>query len=230
MNMQIKTKKDWVIAFIFALLIIYGVTTRFSYRLQSFLLEYGNPKLTNMNQPRGYGNLIITLLIMTLLIEILLIAYRKSIKIKAVTLLVGTLCAVLLFAGYLFNCNLIVSVIGTEEPISVHANGWGTDISLSMNKDQQDKLIAYCETLELVSTNQEKALENTFYADGNITGNSLLIWITYPKKYGHNYDLMVCEYDNMIFVRKGYNNKNKEIVTFYKDNGLLSLINQMKEK
>jgi len=183
-----------------------------------------------MNQPRGYGSLIITVLIMTLIIEILLIAYHKSIKIKIFTLLAGILFSGLLFAGYLLNCNLIVSVIGNEEPISVSANGWGTDIHLNMNKEQQDKLVSYCETLEPVSTGQEKKFESTFYADGNITGNSLLIWMTYPKKYGHNFDLMVCVYDNMIFVRKGYNNSNKEIVTFYKDNGLLSLINQMKEK
>ena len=229
MNLPIKTKKDWVIAFIFALLIIYGISTRFSFRLQSLLLEYGNSKLTNMNQPRGYGNLIITALVMTILIEIMLMAYRKSTKIKIITLLSGMLCAALLFAGYLFNCNLIVSVIGNEEPVSVSANGWGTDIKLNMNKEQQDKLVSYCETLGPVSADQEKELENSFYADGNITGNSLLIWITYPEKYGHNFDLMVCVYDNMIFVRKGYNNRNKEIVTFYKDNGLLSLINQMKE-
>jgi hypothetical protein len=229
MNIQIKAKKDWVIAFIFALLIVYGISTRFSYRLQSLLLEYGNSKLTNMNQPRGYGNLIITALVMTIIAEILLIVYRKSIKIKIFTLLAGMLCAVLLFAGYLFNCNLIVSVIDIEKPVSVRANGWGTDINLNMNTEQQDKLVSYCETLEPVPADQEKELENVFYADGNMTSNSLLIWITYPKKYGHNYDLMVCVYDNMIFVRKGYNNRNKEIVTFYKDNGLLSLINQMKE-
>jgi hypothetical protein len=183
-----------------------------------------------MNQPRGYGNLIITVIIMTLIIEILLIAFHRSIKIKIITLLAGILCAVLLFAGYLFNCNLIVSVIGKEEPISVRANGWGTDINLNMNKEQQDKLVSYCETLEPISADQEKKSESTFYADGNITGKSLLIWITYPKKYGHNFDLMVCVYDNMIFVRKGYDNRSKEIVTFFKDNGLLSLIDQMKDK
>lgn len=230
MNLKIKTKKDWVIAFIFALLIVYGITTRFSFRLQSFLLEYGNPRLTNMNQPRSYGNLIITVLVMTLLIEILLAAYHKSVKMKVTILLAGIVCSVFLFAGYLINCNLIVSVMGKEEPVSVHANGWATNIALTMSKEQQDKLVSYCETLQPVSKEQEKKSESTFYADGNITGDSLLIWIVYPKKYGHNYDLMVCVYDNMIFVRKGYNYRDKEIVTFYKDNGLVSFINQMKEK
>ena len=230
MNIKIKTKIDRVIAFIFSLLIIYGITTRFSYRMQAILLEYGNSKLTNMNQPGGYSNLILTVLIMTLLIEILLIAYRKPLIIKIITLVAGILCTLLLFAGYLFNCNLIVSVLGHEEPVSVSANGWGTDINLTMNKGQQDTLVSYCESLEPVSQDQEKELESTFYANGNITGNSLLIWITYPQKYGHNYDLMVCVYDDMIFIRKGYNNKSKEIVTFYKDNGLLSFINQLRGK
>lgn len=229
MNLKIKTKKDWAIAFIFTMLIIYGITTRFSHRFQSFLLEYGDPRLTNMNQPRSYGNLIITILIMTILVEVLLMFYRKSVKLKIITILVGLVCSVLLFAGYLFNCNLIVSVIGKEEPVSVHANGWATDINLNMNKEQQDRLVSYCETLLPVSIEQEKELESTFYADGNITGDSLLIWITYPKKYGHNFDLMVCVYENMIFIRKGYNNNNKEIVTFYKDNGLLSFIDHLRQ-
>lgn len=225
MNFKIKTKKDWAIAFVFTMLIIYGITTRFTYRYQSFLLEFGDPRLTNMNQPGGYGNLIITVLIMTILVEILLVFYHKSLKLKIITVLVGIVCSVILFVGYLFNCNLIVSVIGKEEPVSVHANGWANDINLNMNKEQQDKLVSYCETLQPVSIEQQEKLKSAFYADGNITCNSLLIWITYPKKYGHNYDLMVCVYENMIFIRKGYNNKNKEIVTFYKDNGILSLIN-----
>lgn len=230
MNLKIKTKKDWIIAVIFTFLILYGITTRFSYRIQAFLLDYGNSKLTNMNQPRGYGNLIITLLIMTILAEFLLFLYHQSVNVKIITLLAGIICSGLLFAGYLLNCNLIVSVMGKTEPVSVRADGWTSKMNLDMTREQEAKLVSFCETLQPVSAQQEKRLEQAFYANGNMTGDSLLIWITYPKKYGHNYDLMVCVYDTMIFVRKGYNNKNREIVTFYEDNGLLSFINQLKNK
>jgi hypothetical protein len=161
------------------------------------------------------------------LIEILLIYYKKPGKLKVMTIVGGILCVLLLFGGYLLNCNLIVSVAGKENPISVHANGWATDLKLNLNREQQDKLVSYCETLQPVSAEQEKKLESKFYSNENIVGNSLLIWITYPKKYGHNYDYMVCVYDNMIFVRKGYNYKNRELVTFFQDNGLLSFIAQM---
>lgn len=141
MNIRIKTKKDWVIASIFALLVIYGITTRFSFRLQAFLLPFGNSKLTNMNQPRSYGNLIITTLIMTLLAEIVFIIHHKPVRVKIIAPLAGFLCSVLLFAGYLINCNLIVSVTGKEEPKSVHARGWGTDMKLNMNGEQQNQLV-----------------------------------------------------------------------------------------
>lgn len=229
MDFKIKSRKDRIIAFAFALLIIYGITTIFTQRLQTLLLEYGNPKLTNMNQPGGYGNLIVTVLVMTLLVEIVLFLYHKSVKMKVIAVLTGILCAVLLFVAYLINCNLIVSVAEKEEPVSVHANGWASDISLNMNAEQQERLVSYCKTLKPVSGQQEKELESKFYANGQMTGDSLLIWIQYPKKYGHNYVLSVCVYDDLIFIRKGYNNHQKEIVTFYQDNGLLSLVNETKE-
>lgn len=229
--MKIKTKKDWIIALIFTVLIIYGITTRYSYQFKSFLLNYGNVKLTNMNQPGGYGNLIITILVMTLIIEVILIYKRKSLKYKLLTPFVGIVCSVLLFIGYLINCNLIVSVIGKEEPIQIHADGWNSDSDIVIDDKEKEQLITYCETLKPVPFKQEREYENLYYkSGGSMTTDSFFIWITYPKKYGHHYDLMVCVYQSKIFIQKGYNQENKAIVTFFQDNGLLALVNDMKLK
>lgn len=227
-RLRIKTKRDWCITFIFTILIVYGITTGFSFKLQSWLLNFGNPKLTNMNQPKSYGNLMITALTMTVIIEILLFLYHKSVKIKLITIVAGIACTGFIFMGYLMNCNLIVSVIKNSESIRMHIGGWGREVNVTMDEGQKEKLISYCEKLKPVSKMEEKKLEKSFYSSKtDITVESILIWTTYPKKYGHNYDMMVCVYNDMIFIRKGYDNHQREIVTFFKDNGLIDLIEEV---
>ncbi len=222
---KITSRKDWIIAFVFTSLVVYGVSSHYSFRLQSFLLTYGNSRLTNMNQPRGYANLMVVFLVMTLITEIILFLYHKSWVKKLVTALAGVILTLLIWAGYLINCDLIVSVIHTSEPSSIHVGGWGHQVDVTMNEEQKEQLITYCETLQPVNAQKERALEAAFHKSG-FTSKSILIWSTYPRKYGHNYDLMVCVYQDMIFIRKGYNGK-QEIVTFYEDNGILDLLQEI---
>lgn len=41
---------------------------------------------------------------------------------------------------------------------------------------------------------------------------------------------MVCVYEDMIFIDKGYDYNQQPIVIFFEDNGLLELVDEVKEK
>lgn len=224
-KLKIQTKKDWGIAFIFSTLVIYASTNPFSSRIQAWLLQFGNPKLTNLNQPASYGNVMITVLVLTVLTELLLILYRKSLKYRLIVPIAGLALSAGLFAGYLFNCDLIVSVMEKDVPAEVSIGGWGHSVSINLTEEEKRHLIRLCETLQPVSPEKDAALKERFYQPGvEATSNSIRIWISYPPLYGHNFSLIVCVYEDMIFVRKGYGNSHKEIVTFFEDNGILELL------
>lgn len=224
-ELKIKTRRDWCLAFIFTLIIVYAISTRFSFAFQSWLLRYGNPMLTDMNQPKSYGNVIFTILVMTVITEIVLIRYRKSKKAKGILAVGGIAAAAAVFGMYLFNTNLIVSAIEEEAERIVSIGYWGGD-DLEIPEEQQKEIIALCEELKPVSEEEESRLEEDFYAEGDVVSRSVLIWAVYPKRYGHNFDMMVCVYGDQIYVRKGYDNRQNEIVTFFEDNGLVEKINE----
>lgn len=220
---KIKTKKDWCLAFIFATLVVYGISRTFSYTLQNWLLQYGNPMMTNMNQPKSYGNVMFTIVVMTIIVEIVLFRHKKSKKIMCLLAASGCVFTAAVFGMYLLNVEKIVSVIEEEDCLNVNIGYWaGNDLNLT--EEQKENIARMCEELEPVSAEEEAKLEAEFYADGEWTSKAVLIWVTYPEKYGHNFDLMVCVYEDHVFIRKGYGNDQKEIVTFFEDNGLIEAL------
>lgn len=97
-RIELRTKRDRTIAYIFTILVVYGISTRFDF--QPWLLKYGNPMMTQMNQPKSYGNVIFTILIMTIITVVLLILRKKSIKVMCIVALIGCLAAVATFKLY----------------------------------------------------------------------------------------------------------------------------------
>lgn len=219
---QIKTKKDWCIAFLFALLAVYGVSTFFSFDFQCLLLRYGNPMLTNMNQPKSYGNVIFTILVMTALVEAVWWR-KKSARVKAAGAVAGALLAAAALMGYFLHCNLIVSSIEHGNGVVSSISPWGEEADVHFTDTQKREIVKLCEALRPVSAGEQKWLEQEYMdAGGDIPDSAELIWITYPQRYGHMFDLMVCVDGSRIFVWKGYDNRQRPIVTFFEDNGLCS--------
>lgn len=220
---QIKTKKDWCIAFLFALLVVYGISTFFSFDFQCLLLRYGNPMLTNMNQPKSYGNVIFTILVMTVLTEVVWWKKKRSVRAKAAGAAAGAALAAAVLAGYFLSCSLIVSSIEHGDGVVTSISPWGRESDVSFTEGQRQEIKKLCEGLQPVSAGEQKQLEQEYLeAGGDIPDSAELIWITYPQRYGHMFDLMVCVDGERIFVKKGYDNRQRPIVTFFEDNGLCS--------
>jgi len=228
-NFRIKTKRDWCIAAVLTTFVVYAISTRFTFELQSMLLKCGNPMMTKMNQPKSYGNIMFTIVVVMILAEIVLIRHKKSKKLVGI-LAVGTVVMVFgIFQIYLYNVNQIVSVIEEED-------GRHTSIAYYVGEDWNvdestiKELNLLCEELKTVSQKEQMKLREELIKNEDYIDDTILIWTEYPEKWGHNFDLMVRVYKDMIFIDKGYDYNQQPIVTFFEDNGLLELVNEVKEK
>lgn len=228
-NFRIKTKRDWGIAAVLMTLIVYAISLRYSVVFQAFLLRYGNPMMTKMNQPKSYGNIMFTIVVVMILVEIVLIRYKKSKKLVGI-LAVGTISVVFgIFQIYLYNVDQIVSVIEKEEGKYISIGYWADDNWKVEDVDTKE-IFALCEELKPLPETEQKKLKEELLKKEDYIEDTLLIWAEYPEKWGHNFDLMVNIYENMIFIDKGYDYNQQPIVTFFEDNGLLELVNEVKEK
>lgn len=218
-KLRIKTKKDWVIAYIFMTLVVYGISTRFNF--QSWLLKYGNPMMTQLNQPKSYGNVIFMIVCMTLITEILLLRKKKKIKWLVIIAVVGCVSSITTFKMYEWNTDKIVSVKDEEQGVLSHVGYWVGD---AVEVTEKEKIIELCEKLEPVSEEEQARLEQEYFADEDYLIDSVTIDITYPEKYGHSFVLAVSVHDDNVYIWKGYSNKQEDIVTFYEDNGIAELV------
>ena len=228
-NFHIKTKRDWCIAAVLTTFVVYAISTRFSFTFQSILLKFGNPMMTNMNQPKSYGNIIFTIIVMMILVEIILIKNKKPKKVIGI-LAVGTVLVCFgIFQLYLYHVNQIVSVMEEEEGRYISIGYWADDNWIVEDADVKE-IFSLCEELKPVAKEEQELLRETLLENEDYIEDTLLLWTQYPEKCGHNFDLMVCVYQDIIFVQKGYDYKQQDIVLFFEDNGLLEVIEKVEEK
>lgn len=221
-EIKIKTKKDWCIAFVFTTLIVYVISGFLTYHFQGILLRFGNPMMTNMNQPKSYGNVAFTIVIMTILIEIILFRKRKKTILKVLCPLIGFVLSLAVIAGYFIHVDLIVSSIEKENGNIIGISPWAEEADLTFTKEEEQQIMRLCEQLKPVSKERQRELEKQVLDEyEEMPEGTELIWICYPEHYGHSLDLMVCVAKQSIFVFKGYDNRQKAIITFFEDNGLL---------
>ncbi len=221
-EIKIKTKKDWCIAFVFVTLIVYVISNFFTMSIQNRLLCYGNPMLTIMNQPKSYGNVAFTIIVMTILVEIILFRRHKKAVLKMICPVAGVLLLVAVIAGYFTHVNLIVSSKNEGNGAMRNISTWGGEADFTFTKEEEEEIIKLCEQLKPVSKEKQKELEERVLNKyGSMPDGTELIWISYPKKYGHSFDLMICVAKQSIFVYKGLDNRQKAINIFFEDNGLL---------
>lgn len=225
-NFRIKTKRDWCIAAVLTTFVVYAISTKFLLIFQSMLLKCGNPMMTDMNQPKSYGNIMFTIVVVMFLVEIVLIKHKKSKKLIAI-LAVGTIIVVFgIYQLYLYHVEQIVSVIEEEDGRYTSIGYWGGE-DWNIDDSTIKEIISLCEELEPVSQEEQVILKEELVKNDDYILDTLLIWAHYPEKWGHSFDLMVNVYEDKIFIDKGQDHKQQVIVTFFKDNGLLELVNEV---
>lgn len=133
-KIRIKSKKDWIIFWIFTTLIVYSICSDIGFRINDWLRGVGNIWLTNLNEPQSYGQLLATSVVMVIVVEVVLFLCRKSYKKKLVALVAGMIVAILIFGIYQMHCKLIVSVLWDKEPSSIWADFGAERICLKQGK------------------------------------------------------------------------------------------------
>lgn len=220
---SIKTKRDWAIAFLFTTLLVYAVLGLFVHRLDRMLMYLTDPRLSDLNQPSGYGNVALTALIMGALTAAVLLAGKKPAKRAALSLAAGCAVAAVSIGAYFFHCGLLVHVPQEELPghISVQ-KGWSNEYgSVSENFDPADEELAefvkLCTSLEKLSKKEQERAAALYEEKQDMDREEeIRIWISYPKKYLHSYSLLLYIDGGQIFaVRDGGKDR-----IFFSDNGL----------
>lgn len=225
---RIQSKRDWVIFWIFAILIAYMVGDTWNERINSMLRGIGNPWMTNLNEPQSYGRMIVAAILLAIVAEVVLFLCRKPFKAKLVVLLAGVLMPVALVGIYQLNCKLIVSVLWEEEPSSVFLRGQEADVCLKMSNggdivdvsmEEYQIALEYCRNLTPVSDEEQEAgLEWYLNAQSPFMGTDM-ISMYFPEKYGHSYSFSVRLHEGHVYLWRGYGNDDLE-VTFFEDNGV----------
>lgn len=236
---KIKTKRDWCIAFLFAVIIVYGISMKFSNIYRELLLPLANHKMTNLNYHEGYGNWIVTSVVMTLIILLVMAAQkplenkRFSLRRYLAVLGAGTAAALLGLGAFIVHSHLIVSSVHSMQPLSIAVSRRGyesvviTDPCTQGNEDVREMIQLCVQLEEMEPAAQKEILESGF--DPNYS-ESDCIWITYPKRFGHSYDLVIHIQEGIIYIGRGYDIKNQFMTPIYEDNGILEKLEKIVDK
>jgi len=66
---RIRSRRDWVIFWVFAALICYAAGSRYAYRADRWLFRFANPYMSDLNQPYTWGQLMVFLFLLAVVAE-----------------------------------------------------------------------------------------------------------------------------------------------------------------
>ena len=230
---KIQSKKDWVIFWIFASLIAYGVAFSYDTNVTYWLRSIGNPWLWVGNEPQSYGRMIIAVAMLAIVAEIVCFLRHKDLKIKLAVLAAGLILPVALTGMYVVNCNLIVSVIWQEEPdMTVWWGRHEDKVRYEPSEEEQAALLEYCRNMTIVSDEQvqEKFMQWYWDTKGSDFWSYTLIDMYFPKKFGHNCWVQVQVWEDYLYLFRGNDRNNGILVTLFEDNGLIAYLEELEQK
>lgn len=225
-KIPIKTTKDWIISGIFMALIIYCITMVFNHKINEFMLSFVPPKLSRLNIPESYGNLMITVFVMTVTATFILIMKNKSKKLCALTTTVGLVIFFAIFGAFKYHCFFIVNTAFTREAeygsISTRNNLENNHIGLNSGDERLNKLISLVNSLEELQKEEQNKLRNEMKRGDY----DLSVWISFPTAFGYSYSLIFHTVDDKIIFNNGYYENNYH---YFKDNGVINYANELLE-
>lgn len=236
-DLKIKTKRDWVIFWIFAVLVAYIAGDEFNGRINQWLRGYGNPWLTDLNEPTEYGRLIVAALILAVVAEFVLFWCHKSTRAKLIVVFIGILSPILLIGVYQLHCKLIVSVLWEEEPRTIrvvcqdteeYLKFSGENVENTISSDACQEVLELCRNLTFVSDEEQKAgMEWYHNAESPFLGTDMIA-LYFPEKYGHSYTFTLRLHEGHVYLWRGYSEDDLE-VTFFEDNGVTAWLNELRK-
>jgi len=221
-EIRIKNKKDWVIFWIFAGLVCYGISAGFEQRNGNWLFQFANPYMMRLNEPHTWGQLLAAVMLFAIVVEAVLFLRKKSVKAKVLVLIVLLFTPMLAVAGYRVNTNLIVSQLWQEEPgsITIRFHGQGEELESidgdRLTEEERQELLTLCKSMTIVSDSekQEELMQWFRQSEGSFL-NSDKVELRYGEKYGHNYRFTLWLEEGKIYLWR-----DNGAITFFEDNGI----------
>ena len=223
---RIRSRKDWVIFWVFAVFICYSAGLRYDHWPDRWLFQFANPYMTDINQPHTWGQLIPFLALLAVVTEVVLFLCRKPVKARILVLVGALLMPMIILAGYRIHTDLIVSSLWKEKPVGISL--W-KDHRMELTEEEQKELLELCQNLTQVSDKETQELLKQWYLENDSSPFSEAddINIRFSEKYGHSYSFKLSVFDGKVFIWRGYGGSNVEI-TFFEDNGIVELVEKIK--
>lgn len=215
-----KRHKDKMVIGVLLFLVVYSMSYWLSDIFAQVLLKIGSPYVNQDVQPVSYINLAFTVLVLTLFLEVLLFVRKKDNRKKMAVAGSGFLIAIVCGAGFFMYSQWLVSGISQGEAIE-HSFYTLSDEQLNedFNKVETRKIIHLCGTLEPVSKEEQRELEQNFRKSG-YSDKAVILYLSYKVSCGKNLDVDICIDNNKIFIEKGTDKDGQSVIVFMKDNGL----------
>ncbi|WP_027399144.1 DUF4064 domain-containing protein [Anaerovorax odorimutans] len=222
---QIKTRRDWIIAFIFSFLIVYLIVSKFQVDINEYLLMLTPDKISFFSQPESHGVYIVVVIIM-LILSICTMIYKKvNKKYIAMVLIGGILIAGAVIASYYYECYAILKIPYQYEPewvnISSYNEKTSSHVNYTLDENTKEQIVDKILALEPLPKDEEK----TVSAEDKKEKDEVSINIWYPKSHGQIYNIWVHVNDDVIRITKGHSTNEDPM---YKDNGLIEIIEKLK--
>lgn len=220
---RIKTKKDWILAFLFTALMVYVVAVRFfHWKILNFMQKFMPDKMSTMNLPEGYGTVLFCALGMAVITMAVLALEHQKKKYIAAAGLAGFLIADCALGGFVLHCRLIVQR-GYEEPA---ASAWialrdeNENVNLASGDETLARLQMLAFSLERQPAERQAELKK-LVREGKQARS--FVWFSFPEKYFHGYDPIFNIEEGLIYMDRGNQN-----MVFYKDNGFIECVEELK--
>ena len=231
---RIRSRRDWVIFWVFAALICYAAGSRYAYRADRWLFRFANPYMSDLNQPYTWGQLMVFLFLLAVVAEAMLFLCGKTVKAKVLVLAGALLMPMVILAGYRIHTNLIVSPLWKEEPRSITIF-WGEAESekrvqqRELTTEERQKLSDLLQNMTIITVEDTlEALEEWYLEVASERfGLEDSISLVFAEEYGHSYDLRLRIYDGKVYIWRGYSDSETEI-TFFEDNGIVEWLDVLK--
>lgn len=244
-KLRIRGKKDWIIFWIFAALICYGLSSCFlTFKVTAWLFQRANPYMTNLNDPScGWGRLMITLLLLALVGEVVLFLCERNLKgviSMAAVLLVAVFIPFITAGAYKVHTDLIVSSLWKEEPRYVSiwpesdpATGKrGTGLLIeNLAEEEKQQLLELCRSLNMITDEEELGELAQWYQESrDAFTDAAEIRIGYDERYGHSYSFILRLHEGKVFIWRGNGKQPTQYLTFFEDNGVTKLVKDLLDK
>jgi len=224
---RIRSRKDWVIFWIFAVIICYAVGVRYEHLFDRWLFQFANPYMTYLNQPYTWGQLMAFFFLLAMVTEAVLFLCKKPVKAKILVLTGALLMPMVVLAGYRIHTDLIVSSLWKEEPgrmtVSWTDENSGRRVNqIELTGKEKQAVLELCRGLTVVSDIETQEMLRQWYLD-NMEEHFMwdsTVELYFAEKYGHSYNFWLRVCDGKVYLWRGYRSSGTEAITFFEDNGI----------